>query len=124
MRENNIAQILHIWAQRQNFRQFWLCRFLIALKLACRRHESVICTDIAHIQYQESGAAESIVGCKLLTVPHQEGKITPEGIIHKLRMERAFGKHSTSPRVLSITQPTEVGTVYTLRELKELAKLC
>ena len=97
---------------------------ILALKLACKRHESVICSDIAHIQYQESGAAESIVGCKLLTVPHQEGKITPEGITKKLKTERAFGKHSTSPRVLSITQPTEVGTLYTLEELNGLSKLC
>jgi threonine aldolase len=84
---------------------------IVALKLACRRHESVICTDIAHIQYQESGAAESIIGCKLLTVK-------------KLSSERAFGKHSTSPRVLSIAQPTEVGTVYTLDELAVLSGLC
>jgi threonine aldolase len=97
---------------------------VLALKLACRRYESVICTDIAHLNYQECGAAESIVGCKLLSVPHQEGKITLEGIIRKLKNERTFGKHSTSPRVLSITQPTEVGTVYTLQELKVLSKLC
>jgi threonine aldolase len=97
---------------------------VFALTLCCRRYESVICTDIAHIHYQESGAAESIVGCKLLTVPHQQGKITPNGISKKLQSERAFGKHSTFPRVLSITQPTEVGTVYTLTELKALAKLC
>jgi threonine aldolase len=97
---------------------------ILALKLSCRRHESIICTDIAHIQYQESGAAESIVGCKLLTVPHREGKITPEAISKKLKSERAFGKHSTSPRVLSITQPTEVGTVYSLEELQSLSILC
>lgn len=97
---------------------------ILALKLSCRRHESIICTDIAHIQYQESGAAESIVGCKLLTVPHQKGKMTPEAVSKKLKSERAFGKHSTSPRVLSITQPTEVGTVYSLEELKSLSKLC
>ena len=97
---------------------------VLALKLACKRHESVICTDMAHLQYQESGAAESVVGCKLLTVPHQNGKVTPEGVIKKLKSERAFGKHSTSPRLLSITQPTEVGTVYTLEELKALSKLC
>src|SRR6266404_3670703 len=42
---------------------------ILALKLACQRYESVVCTDIAHIQYQESGAAESIIGCKLLIVP-------------------------------------------------------
>ena len=97
---------------------------IFGLKLACRRHESVICTDIAHIHYQESGAAESLIGCKLLTVPHREGKITPEALLKKLKLERAFGKHSTSPRVLSIAQPTEVGTVYNLEELTALSKLC
>ena len=97
---------------------------VLGLKIACRRHESVICTDIAHLQYQESGAAESIIGCKLLTVPHQDGKVTPELILKKLKSERAFGKHSTSPRILSITQPTEVGTVYTLAELEALSTLC
>lgn len=97
---------------------------IVALKLACKRHESVICTDIAHIHYQESGAAESIIGCKLLTVPHSNGKITPPSILKKLRSERAFGKHSTSPRVLSLAQPTEVGTVYTLDELAALSNLC
>jgi threonine aldolase len=97
---------------------------VLALKIACKRYESVICSDIAHMQYQESGAAESIVGCKLLLVPHANGKITPEEIIKKLKHERAFGHHSTSPRVLSLTQPTEVGTVYTLSELKEMSALC
>ncbi len=97
---------------------------VLALNLACRRHESVICTDIAHMNYQESGAAESIVGCKLLTVPHKEGKASPEDILKKLKSERAFGRHSTSPGVLSITQPTEVGTLYTLDELKILSALC
>lgn len=100
------------------------CANVLALKLACRRHESVICTDIAHLQYQESGAPESVVGCKLLTIPHQNGKVTPSAIIQKLQSERAFGKHSTSPRVLSITQPTELGTVYSIEELEVLSKLC
>jgi threonine aldolase len=97
---------------------------VLGLKLTCKRYESVICTDIAHLHYQECGAAESIVGCKLLTVPHREGKITIESLQHKLQTERAFGKHSTSPRVLSLTQSTEVGTVYTLDELQALAKFC
>jgi threonine aldolase len=97
---------------------------IFGLKLSCRRYESIICTDIAHIQYQESGATESITGCKLLTVPHTEGKVTPGALLKKLRNERAFGKHSTSPRVLSITQPTEMGTVYTIDELSALSKVC
>jgi threonine aldolase len=97
---------------------------IFALRLSCRAYESIICTDIAHINYQESGATEALVGCKLITVPHREGKITPQDVLKRLTVERAFGKHSTSPRVLSITQPTEVGTVYTLEELKALSKLC
>jgi threonine aldolase len=96
---------------------------ILGLKIACRRHESVLCTDIAHIQYQECGAAESIIGCKLLPIPHQDGKVSPSGLLKKLKSERAFGKHSTSPRVLSITQPTEVGTVYTVEELQSLSKI-
>jgi threonine aldolase len=97
---------------------------IFALKLACRRYESVLCTDIAHIQYQESGAAEALIGCKLLALPHQEGKLNPSQVLRKLKSERTFGKHSTSPRVLSIAQPTEVGTVYKLEELAALSKLC
>lgn len=97
---------------------------VFALRLCSKAYESVMCADIAHIHYQETGAAEALVGCKLLTVPSQEGKITPTEVIKKLKKERAFGKHSTSPRVLSITQPTEVGTVYTLEQLRALAKLC
>lgn len=97
---------------------------MFALILACRRYESVLCTDIAHIHYQESGAAESLIGCKLVTVPHQEGKLTPHAVLKRLKTERAFGKHSTSPRVLSITQSTEVGTVYRPDELASLSKLC
>ncbi|MES2345373.1 MAG: beta-eliminating lyase-related protein [Chlamydiota bacterium] len=97
---------------------------VFALRLSCRAYESIICTDIAHINYQESGAIEAIVGCKLLSVPHRGGKMTPDDVLKKLKNERAFGKHSTSPRVLSITQPTEVGTVYSLEELKSLSKLC
>jgi threonine aldolase len=97
---------------------------VFALRLCCKAYESVISTDIAHIQYQESGAAEALIGCKLLTVPNVQGKVTPFEVMKKLKRERAFGKHSTSPRVLSITQPTEIGTVYALQELKELSKLC
>lgn len=97
---------------------------VFGLTLACRRYESVLCTDIAHIHYQESGAAEALVGCKLVTVPHDRGKATPHAIRKRLATERAFGKHSTSPKVLSITQPTELGNVYQLEELSALAELC
>jgi threonine aldolase len=97
---------------------------IYGLKVACGRHESIICSNIAHINYQESGAPESMIGCKLLLVPHIDGKIAPNEICKKLRSERAFGKHCTKPRILSIAQPTEVGTVYSLEELRALSQLC
>ncbi len=97
---------------------------VLALKIARHSHQSIICTDIAHIHFQESGAAEAIVGCKLLTALHENGKITPTQLLKTLRKERAFKHHSTQPRVLSITQPTEIGTVYQLKELQTLSKLC
>lgn len=97
---------------------------VLALKLCCRRFDSIICTDAAHINFQESGAAESIIGAKLLTIAHQRGKLTPEGVLQKLRREKSFGKHTTNPRVVSITQATEFGTVYSLDELRSLAQLC
>lgn len=97
---------------------------VFALMLACRRYESVICTDIAHINFQETGAFEAMVGAKLLGVKHKNGKLNPQDVKEKLHHERAFGRHSTSPRVISITQPTEVGTVYSLDELRALATLC
>lgn len=97
---------------------------VFGLMLCCRRHESAICSDISHINYQESGAFESIVGSKLLTIPHRNGKVIPNEILKKLRNERAFGRHSTKPRVLSIAQPTEVGTIYSHPELQSLAQLC
>lgn len=97
---------------------------IFGLRLSCQRHESVLCSDTAHLAHQEAGAAESLVGCKLLLVPSKEGKITPQAVLEELERETAIGKHSTLPRVLSLTQSTEVGTVYTLKELRALSKLC
>jgi threonine aldolase len=97
---------------------------VLALKASCRRHESVLCSSVAHVAHQEAGAAESLVGCKLLPIPHILGKLTPENVLKKLHQERFSEHHATLPRVLSITQSTELGTVYTLDELKTLASLC
>lgn len=97
---------------------------IFAFRLCCRPFESVVCSDISHILNQECGASEALFGCKLLSVAHMNGKVTPEEVMKKLVKERALGMHSTSPRLISLTQSTEVGTVYTLEELKSLSKLC
>jgi threonine aldolase len=97
---------------------------VFALKLACRPYSSILCSAISHINCQESGAPESITGCKLILVAATEGKVTPAAVKKQLAHERLSGKHSTIPKILSITQPTEVGTVYSLEELKALSLLC
>jgi threonine aldolase len=70
-------------------------------------HHSVIFSDIAHIAVSETGALEAHVGCKLLLVKSHHGKISPQEVKKVLKKESFSGKHSTSAKVVSITQPTE-----------------
>ena len=90
-----------------------------------RSHEAVICADTAHINVDECGSIQRIVGCRLLTLPTPDGKLRPELIRTHLH---GFGfQHHSQPKVVSITQPTELGTLYTLDEIRaivELARSC
>jgi len=80
---------------------------------------SIICTEVAHLNVDECGALEKFTGCKLLTVPATDGKLTIEGI---QRHMHGFGfEHHVQPKVISVTQATEMGTVYTPDEIKELS---
>jgi threonine aldolase len=94
---------------------------VLSIKAITHSYHSLICSDIAHLQVDECGAPEKYTGCKLLTVPSPDGKLTPEGILSHLH---GFGfEHHSQPRVISITQSTEMGTVYSIDEIKEIAKL-
>lgn len=87
----------------------------------CRSHHAVVCAETAHINVDECGAPQRIVGCRLLTVPTPDGKLTPELVKTQLH---GFGfEHHSQPRAISITQPTELGTLYTLDEIRALADL-
>ena len=87
----------------------------------CRSHNAVVCAETAHINVDECGAPQRIVGCRLLTVPTPDGKLTPELVKTQLH---GFGfEHHSQPKAISISQPTELGTLYTLDELKALADL-
>jgi threonine aldolase len=88
---------------------------VMALMALARPAEAVICTDIAHINVDETGSPERIVGAKLIDVPHHEGKLMPEQIeahVHALGVE-----HHAQPGIVSITQSTELGTVYSAEEV-------
>jgi threonine aldolase len=92
---------------------------VLGLKAATASHHAIICAETAHINVDECGAPEKFTGCKLLPVSTPDGKIKPEQIkplLHEVGFE-----HHVQPRVVSIAQATEMGTVYTPRELKALA---
>ena len=84
-----------------------------------RPHEAVICTETAHLHVDECGAPERIAGAKLLTVPTKDGKLEPDDLG---RWEARRGdEHSAQAKLVSISQATELGTVYTPHEIRALA---
>jgi threonine aldolase len=90
-----------------------------ALDAVTRGFESAICTETAHMHVDECGAPERIAGTKLLTVATEHGKLAPADIG---RWEGRRGDdHFPQPRVVSITQATELGTVYEPDEVKAIA---
>ncbi len=94
---------------------------MLCIDAMCRSHEAVICAETAHINVDECGAPQRIVGCRLLTVDTPDGKLTPALVRTRLH---GFGfQHHSQPRAISITQPTELGTCYTLDEIRALADL-
>ena len=95
---------------------------VLGLSLLLRRHEAVICAESAHINTDECGAAEQILGTKLLTVPSPDGKITPEAIARQLRGRG--DEHHAQPGAVAITQTTELGTCYSLAELQAISEFC
>jgi threonine aldolase len=92
---------------------------VLGLSLLLRRHEAVICADSAHINTDECGAPERLLGTKLLVVPAPDGKLTPELISE--RLSARGNEHFAQPAAVAITQSTEFGTCYTLAELRKIA---
>jgi len=89
------------------------------LQSMVRPHQAVICAETAHVYTSECGAAEKHIGCKLLTVPSPNGKITVQGI--REHLHHIGDEHHVQPRAISITQATEYGTVYTPQEIRAIA---
>jgi threonine aldolase len=95
---------------------------VLGLGLLLGRHEAVICAETAHINTDECGAAERILGTKLLTVPSADGKITPDLIAR--RLVGRGDEHFAQPGVVAVTQSTEFGTCYSLEELRAIKEFC
>jgi threonine aldolase len=94
---------------------------VLCIDAMCRSHEAVVCAETAHINVDECGAPQRVVGCRLLTVDTPDGKLTPELV--KTRLHGFGFEHHSQPRAISITQSTELGTLYTLDEIRALADL-
>ena len=94
---------------------------VLCIDAMCRSHEAVVCAETAHINVDECGAPQRIVGCRLLTVDTPDGKLTPTLV--KTRLHGFGFEHHSQPKAISISQPTELGTLYTLEEIKALADL-
>lgn len=93
---------------------------VVSLQAMTDRWGAVICAESAHINVDEGGAPERVGGLKLLTVPTPDGKLTPE-----LIDRQAYGwddEHRAMPQVVSITQNTELGTVYTPDEIRAICE--
>ncbi|ADQ78746.1 L-threonine aldolase [Paludibacter propionicigenes WB4] len=88
------------------------------LKCCTLPFQAVVCSEYAHILADECGAPTQSIGCSLLPLKTADGKLTPDMI--KPLLNRIGNVHNTQPRVISISQSTEVGTVYSIAELKAL----
>jgi threonine aldolase len=94
---------------------------VIALQAMTRSFEAILCADTAHVNVDECGAPEKFTGCKLIPIPTENGKLSPEQISRYLH---GFGvEHHSQPKVIALTQSSEYGTVYSLAELRAITQL-
>lgn len=91
---------------------------ITGIKSAVNSFNSIICVETAHINVDECGAAENFCGSKLITVSSTDGKLKVEHI--RKQLYTLGEEHHSQPGLISITESTELGTVYTKEELKEL----
>lgn len=95
---------------------------VLSISSTTQSFNSVICADISHIYNDESSAPETFTGCRFFPVPsNTDGKLTPQVVAE--RLIRKGDMHYAQTRLLSVTQATEYGTVYTPDELKTLTTL-
>jgi threonine aldolase len=92
---------------------------VLGIKAATQPYHAVITPDTAHINVDECGAPERFTGCKLLTVSTPDGKLTVD--LAQKHMHGFGFQHHSQPKVISISQPTELGTLYTPDEVRTLA---
>lgn len=95
---------------------------VLGLSLLLRSYEGVICAESSHLNVDECGATEQLLGNKLLLVEAPDGKLNPELIAS--RLGGRGDEHRVQPRVVQLAQLTELGTCYSLAELQRIREFC
>jgi threonine aldolase len=96
---------------------------VLSISAATQSYNSVLCADISHFYNDESSAPETFTGCRFFPIATNEaGKLSPESV--EERLIRKGDVHYPQSRILSITQSTEYGTLYSPQEIKALSNLC
>ena len=98
---------------------------LTVIAAALRPHQAVLGADTAHIQVHETGAIEA-TGHKVIALPSPDGKLTAAQVEREVASHRRSGdaEHMAQPKIVYISNSTEVGTAYTKTELEELSAVC
>ena len=94
---------------------------ILGLTMLTRSFHSILCSELAHINVDESTGPEKFLGCKLIPLGTTNGKIYPDQI--RMRIQRLGDQHHPQAKVISISQTTEYGTVYSIEEIKALSKV-
>jgi threonine aldolase len=93
----------------------------LSLSHLCQSYHSIICSNVSHIETDECGGPEFFSnGTKILLTPHRQGKVTPAEVERLVKHRSDI--HYPKPQAVSITQSTEVGTVYAVDELQALSE--
>ncbi len=98
---------------------------LTVIDAALRPHQGALCAETGHIHVHETGAVEA-TGHKVLALPSKDGKVGAQQVADAVKIHRRSEsfEHEVQPKLVYISHPTELGTLYTLRELEELSRVC
>ena len=93
---------------------------VLALDSLVLSHQSILCGASSHLWQDECGAPQRLIGCQVVPIPTEDGKLTPQ--LLEEHLVRLGDQHASQPAAFSVTQPTELGTIYSLSELKALGE--
>lgn len=92
------------------------------LSCLAEKHSAIFCSSVAHLYVDETTAPETFIGCRLYPVDCENGKITVKAL--QKQFKRAGDVHHPQGKIVTLTQPTEYGTVYNINELKAIKSFC